>query len=101
MTPSESLNMAYELISRASVCLNFTVGTTKPLLVGELETAQKDLEALREENTKLSLRIEEMTKASKDDRNKAAENLKKAHNEVTFLKRSVDTLKLDLQKATS
>lgn len=96
MTPSESLNMAYELISRASVCLNFTVGTTKPLLVAELEAAQKDLKTVREENAKLTLCIEELTKTAEDDRNKATENLKKAQNEVASLKQSTDTLKLEL-----
>lgn len=101
MTPSESFNIAYELIARASVCLNYTVGTTKPLLVAELEAATKDLEAARKENTTLSLRIEEITNASEDERLKAADNLKKVQGEVSSLQRSVDDLKLDLQKATA
>lgn len=101
MTPSESLSMAYALIARASICLNYTTGTNKPLLVDELETAHKDLEALKKENTTLSLCIEEITKTAEDDRVKAANDLKEAQTEVTSLKRLVDTLKLDLQRATS
>lgn len=81
--------------------MNYTVGTNKPLLVAELETALKDLETLKKENTTLSLRIEEITKAAEDDRVKVANSLKKAQDEVTQLKRSADTLKLDLQKASS
>lgn len=60
MTPSELLNMAYELIARASICMNYFVGTTKPLLVSELETAQQDLEKAQKENTTLTTRIEEI-----------------------------------------
>lgn len=99
MSPSESLNMAYELIAQASVCLNYTVGTTRPLLITKLENAHKDLEVVRKDNTTLSHRIEEMTKDTEDERVKAADNLKKAQGEVSSLQRSVDTLKLDLQKA--
>lgn len=101
MTPSESLNMAYELIAWASVCLNYTAGKTKPLLVAELETAHRDLEAVKKESTALSLCIEEMTKAVEDERVNAADNLKKAQGEVSSFKRSVDTLKLDLKNATT
>lgn len=67
MTPSESLNMAYELIARANVCLNYTAGTTKPLLVFELEATTKSLEDVKKENIALALRIEEITKAVEDD----------------------------------
>lgn len=101
MSPSESLNMAYELIDRSSICMNYFAGTTKSLLVAELETTQKDLEEAKKENTTLSLHLEETTKAAEEDRIKAANALTEAQNEVTLLKWFVDTLKLDLQKASS
>lgn len=101
MSPSESLNMAYELIARASVCLNYTASTTRPLLVVELENAQKDLEAVRKDNTSLFTRIEEMTKAAEDERVKADNKLKKAQGEISSLQQLVDNLKLNLQKITS
>lgn len=51
-----------------SIYLNYSVGTTKPLLVSELETAQKDLEILKKKNIVLTLRAEEITKSAEDDR---------------------------------
>lgn len=101
MTPSESLNMAYELIARASVCLNYTAGTTKPLLVAKLEAAMKSLEDTKKENTALALRIEELTKAAEDDRVVVNEKLKQSQKDAASLRLSVDTLQLDLQKATA
>lgn len=71
------------------------------MLVTELEVARKSLETTNKENTILSLRLEEATKAAEDDRTKAATALTEAQNEVNLLKRSVDTFKLDLQKASS
>ncbi|XP_022640597.1 uncharacterized protein LOC111242300 [Vigna radiata var. radiata] len=41
LTPSEASDMPYELLSRASICLNYAVGTIKPLLVSELEITNK------------------------------------------------------------
>lgn len=78
MTPSESLNIAYELIARASVCLNYIAGTTKPLLVAKLEAATKNLEDVKRDNVALTLRIEEMTKAAEDPRVKAENQLKES-----------------------
>ncbi|XP_022632808.1 uncharacterized protein LOC111240951 [Vigna radiata var. radiata] len=101
MTPSESLNMAYELIARASVCLNYTARMNKPMLVTELETTMKSLEETKKENTALALRIDELTKAAKNDRVKADNKLKESRKETVALKLSVDTLKLELQKATT
>lgn len=101
MTPSESLNMAYELIARASVCLNYAAGTTKPLLVAELETATHSLNQLKKENATLTARIEELTKPAEDDRVKAKNALDASQKEVTSLQLSVDTLQSDLQKAMS
>lgn len=101
MTPSQSLNMAYELIAQASVCLNYTVGTTKPLLVTELENAQKELAALKEKNDTLSHRLEELTKSAEDEKTKATTALQESKNQVAALKRSNDTLTLDLQKANT
>lgn len=71
------------------------------MLVAELETAQKDLEEAKKENTTLSLRLKEVSKAEEDDRVKVANALQEAQDEVTRLKRSTDTLKLNLQKASS
>lgn len=93
MSPNKSLNMAYELIARASVCMNYFAGTTKPLLVTKLEDACKDLETAKKENTTLSCRLEEIEKTAEEDRGKAATALSEAQN---LLKRSIDTLKLDL-----
>lgn len=86
MTPSESLNMAYELITQASVFMNYFAGTTKPLLVAELETTCKNLEAAQKENTTLSTHLEELQKSAEDERAKAANNLAKAQNEISQLK---------------
>lgn len=101
MTPSESLNMAYKFIARAIVCLNYTAGTTKPLLVAELEAALKNLEDVKKENAALNLRIEEMAKAAEDDRVKASDQLKESQQEVASLKLFVDALTLDLQTANT
>lgn len=81
MSLSESLNMAYELIARASVCMNYFAGTTKPLLVAELEVARKDLETAKKENAKLSCHLEEVEKTTEDDREKAATALTEAQND--------------------
>lgn len=99
MSPSESLNMAYELIARASVCLNYTTGTTRPLLVVELENAQKELKKVKKDNTALTTRIEEITKAEEDERVKADNKLKKAQGEISSLQQSVDNLKLSLPRS--
>lgn len=101
MSPSESLNMAYELMARASVCLNYSVGTTKPLLVSELETAHKDLATTKKEISSLTERLEKAQKSAEDDQTKAADALLEAQNEVNRLKQSIDTLTLDLQKSSA
>lgn len=93
--------MAYELIARTSVCMNYVIGTTKPLLVVELEAARKDLKTTKKENVKLSYRLEKVEKTAEDDQEKAATALTKAQNANRLLKRSNDTLKLDLQKAST
>ncbi|XP_022631506.1 uncharacterized protein LOC111240571 [Vigna radiata var. radiata] len=101
MSPSESLNMAYALIARASVCLNYTASTTRPLLVVELENAQKELEEMKKKNTTLTTRVEELTKTAEDDRVSADNKLKEAPNKISSLQQSVDDLQLDLLKMTS
>lgn len=75
------------------MCLSYTAGTTKPLLVAELEATTKNLEDVKKENTALTQRIEEITKAAEDDRVKAENKPKESQKEVASLKLSVDTLK--------
>lgn len=85
MTPVESLNMAYELIARASVCLNYTAGTSMPLVFVELEKAHKELDEIKATNTNLSSRIEEITKIAEDNQLEAERKLKEAQNKASSL----------------
>ncbi|KOM37569.1 hypothetical protein LR48_Vigan03g095100 [Vigna angularis] len=90
MSPSEALDMAYEL-----------TGAAKSLMVEELETARQDLEAAQKENINLLLRLIETLKIAEDDCTKATTSLTQAKNTNRQLKRENDTLKLDLQKAST
>lgn len=85
MTPTEYLDMAYELLARASICLNYSVGTTKPLLVSELENANKSLATAKKEISILTERLEKANKLAEDDRVKAAATLLESKNEVKRL----------------
>lgn len=98
MTPRESLDMAYELMARASVCLNYSAGATKPL--SELEIAKKDLEAAKKEISTLTERLEKANKLAEDDRVKVVATLLESQNEVKHLQQSVDSLTLDLQQSS-
>ncbi|WVZ14217.1 hypothetical protein V8G54_011783 [Vigna mungo] len=101
MTPSESYNMAYELMARASVCMNYAAGTTKPLLVTELETATDKVNELTKSNAALTARIEELTKAVEGARIKSKTALEASRKEVVSLQSSIDTLQADLRTANS
>lgn len=101
MTPCESLDIAYELMARASVCLNYSAGTTKPPLVSELETTNKNLETAKEEISTLTERLEKANKLAEDERVKAAATLLESQNEVKHLQQSVDSLTLDLQQSST
>lgn len=70
MSTVELLDMAYELNVWANICLTYAAGSTKSLMAKELEVAQKDLEASQKENQSFSLRLAEILKAAKDDREK-------------------------------
>lgn len=85
MTPTEYLDMAYELLARASICLNYSVRTTKPLLVSELENANKSLATAKKEISILTERLEKANKLAEDDRVKAAATLLESKNEVKRL----------------
>lgn len=101
MTPTEYLDMAYELLARASICLNYSVGTTKPLLVSELENANKSLATAKKEISILTERLEKANKLAEDDRVKAAATLLESKNEVKRLQQFVDSLTLSLQQSSS
>ncbi|KOM27495.1 hypothetical protein LR48_Vigan431s000900 [Vigna angularis] len=44
MLPSEALDMAYALTTRASICMNYDAGSIKSLLAEELDTVRQELE---------------------------------------------------------
>ncbi|XP_022642122.1 uncharacterized protein LOC111242562 [Vigna radiata var. radiata] len=101
LTPSKASDMAYELLSRAGICLNYDVGTTKPLLVSELEISNKKLEKPQEDVALLTEGLEKANKKAEDDRAKAAASLLKSQNEVKRLQQSVDSLSLSLQQSSN
>ncbi|BAU01527.1 hypothetical protein VIGAN_11078000 [Vigna angularis var. angularis] len=101
MSPGEASDMAYELIARASVCMNYAAGSTKSLLTEELDTVRQDLEASQKKNAELTRHLEEIMKIAEDNRAKVASALTQAQDDLRQLKRTSDDLKLDFQKATS
>ncbi|XP_022640577.1 uncharacterized protein LOC111242296 [Vigna radiata var. radiata] len=101
MTLSEAYNMGYKLIMRAGVCMNYAAGTTKPLLVVELEAANQQVADLKKDNTALTARVEELTKAAEDAKIKAKAALDASQKKVVSLQSSVETLQTDLDKAKS
>lgn len=97
LTPSEASDMAYEFLSRAGICMNYAAGTTKPLLVSELEISNNQLTKAKEEVSSLTERLEKANKLLEDERVKAAASLLESQQEAKRLQESVDSLTLSLQ----
>lgn len=60
MSPTEALDMTYELSAQANICMNYATGSTKSLVAEELDVVRQDLETTQKENTELSRRLKEL-----------------------------------------
>lgn len=100
MTAEEAVDMTYAQSVRSNVCMAYVVGTQSSIIVEELRIAQQDLEAALKTNKELLRHLEEVYKATKDERKKAAIALTEAQNSNRLLQSSNVDLKLHLQRTS-
>lgn len=96
MTESEASNMAFELVTRSTMCMAYTV-EKKTSASTKLQTLQAKYDEAMKSNKELTLRLTEVEKIAMDDKAKANTLLAKARASHRRLQWSHDGLELDLQ----
>ncbi|KOM57469.1 hypothetical protein LR48_Vigan11g050200 [Vigna angularis] len=100
MTEEEASNMALELTARLAMCQTY-VAQKKAFASVELQALQARFESTFKANQDLTLQLAEAEWMAEEDKKKASTLLAEARATQRRMQRSLDDVKLDLQKATS